>query len=127
MSEFAPELAAPRLVLAVGASEAPVPPLATARSVPLQSALLMANVPPKAIAPVPVIVVGVAVIVNPFGLPDVVMLTEPPPPPDVSITAAPLDAETKSPPETVILLIPNPVVVPSVMVRFALPASVPEN
>ena len=67
----------------------------------------MANVPPKAIAPVPVIVEGVAVIVNPFIVPDAVILTEPPPPPpDVSITASPFEAEVKSPAETVILLIP---------------------
>ena len=49
-------LTTPKLVLAPDAVLEPVPPFATERSVPDQSELLIASVPPKVIVPVDVIV-----------------------------------------------------------------------
>ena len=59
----------PKLLLAPDAVLEPVPPLATDKSVPDQSPLLIDNVPPSVIVPVDVIVPPVKV--NPFTLPDV--------------------------------------------------------
>ena len=59
----------PRLLLAPDAVLDPVPPLATDKSVPDQSSLLIDNVPPNVIVPVEVIVPPVKV--RPLTLPDV--------------------------------------------------------
>ena len=64
-----PIVAAPKLLNADVAEEAPVPPLAIDRSVPDQSPLLIARVPPNTMVPVEVIVPPVSV--NPFFVPDV--------------------------------------------------------
>ena len=58
-----------KLLLAVAASLAPVPPFATAKSVPLQSPLLIESVPPNVMVPDVLIVPPVNVI--PFTLPEV--------------------------------------------------------
>ena len=66
ISVLAPDAAAPKFVLAVDATDAPVPPFATDKSVPLQSELLIAKVPPNVKLPE---VVTVPVNVSPFLVP----------------------------------------------------------
>jgi hypothetical protein len=68
-------LTTPKLLLAEDADDAPVPPLATDKSVPDQFPLLILTDPPKVIVPVEVIVPPVSVI--PFTDPDVATLVTP--------------------------------------------------
>ena len=73
----------PKFVLAADAVLAPVPPLITDKSVPDQSLLLIASVPPKVILPE---LVTVPVRVNPFFVPVPLTLVTVPAPPETQGT-----------------------------------------
>ena len=72
VNKLPPTVVAPKFVIAAAAVDAPVPPLATAKSAPDQSSLLIDKVPPNVIVPLEVIVPPVNV--NPLTVPDVATL-----------------------------------------------------
>ena len=89
-------LTTPKLLLAPDAVLEPVPPLATDKSVPDQSPLLIESVPPNVIVPVEVMVPPVKV--NPFTLPVVATDVTP----ELELVPAPINERTS------VAVIPEP-------------------
>ena len=114
-----------RASIAACAVDCPVPPLAIARSVPTQSSLLMAKVPPNVIVPAPVIGAGAATKVTPLTVPaaaTLVTVPAPHPPPMVITAILGLSPTVNVPLVTSIISMPKRSVAKLIVLTSKVPA-----